>query len=154
MGARAFQPPNRLASILTDPDAPTVAELIDEAEMRVSALSHEIRARVDSDCDRIMDRFEHSADSGQDDYAAIGEIALTVAELGGACGAGALGDIARGLHAMTDSLACGRAWDARVFRLHVETLALMRQQPRAGTAEHRALLYGLAALREKAGIEE
>lgn len=152
--ARIFTPENRLAKILQTLDGPTAAELVADADARVAKLSGAIRGYVDEKVGVIL----AFADQGEDvlfaECRTLSETALNVAEVAGAAGMEAIGEVARGITAMVDSLLTSGVWHSDALKLHLNALTLVNQTGGKMTGDNKVILARLRGMREAVGVTE
>lgn len=152
--ARIFSPENRLAKILENLDAPPTAELISEAEGRVALLGDAIRSYVAEKLQEIL----HFSNQGEEvlfaECRTLGDAALNVAEVAGAAGQEAIGEIARGVSAMVDSLITSGVWHSDALKLHLDALALVNQAGGKTTPDTELILARLRGMRQAIGVAE
>lgn len=152
--ARIFTPENRLAKILGSLEGPTSSELIAEADNRVAALNTAIRAYVGEKLREIMDYATQGDEVLFAECQALSEASLNVAEVAGAAGLGAIGEIARGINAMIDNLVTSGVWHTDALRLHLDSLALVSRDGGGMTPENETILQRLRGMREAVGVVE
>ncbi|ACG79639.1 cheE protein [Phenylobacterium zucineum HLK1] len=152
--ARIFTPENRLAKILEAIQAPTAAELIADAESRVEALGDAIRTYVAEKLEEIRAFAEQSEDVLFAECRTLGETAMNVAEVAGAAGLEAVGEVARGISAMVDNLISSGVWHTDALRLHLDALALVNASGGGMTPENEVILMRLRGMREAVGVVE
>jgi hypothetical protein len=152
--ARIFTPENRLSKILLAIDAPTSDDLIADASMRVAQLEGAIRAYVAEQLKEIM----AYANAGEDvlfaESRTLGDKALNVAEVAGAAGMDAVGEVARGISAMVDNLVSSGVWRTDALKLHLNALALVNRGGGERTPESDLILKRLRGMREAVGVLE
>ncbi len=151
---RIFTPENRLASILHSREAPTGAELVTAAESRVDDLRGVILSYVAAKQKEIAAYAALGDDVLFAECRTLGDTALNVAEVAGAAGLEAVGEIARGISAMIDSLKTCGIWHTAALRLHINALGLIDQVSGADPAAGALVLKRLQAMREAIGIVE
>lgn len=152
--ARIFTPENRLASILRSLDGPTAGELIADAEGRVEQLGTAIRAYVADKLDEILGFATQGEDVLFAECRTLGDTAMNVAEVAGAAGMDALGEAARGISAMIDSLVTNGVWHSDALKLHLDALALINLSDGRMTEPNRVILARLRGMREAVGVRE
>lgn len=152
--AHVFTPGNRLAKILTSSEGRSEQELVDAAQSRVAQLEGAIRAYVDDKLPRLMS----FADLREDDLfarcEALGRQALDVAEVAGAGGLQALGEVAHGIAAMVDSLRRHGVWHTDALQLHLNALVLLHPVSGGAPAEVEVMLRRLRNMRIAIGVTE
>jgi hypothetical protein len=129
--ATLYTPRNRLAKVVGGAGDPTLAILTARAETHVRSVTGDIRAFVLQSVSRLTALANRPEAEVVADRQAIGDLALAICEVAGAAGLASIGDVARGIRAMTDAWASPEAWHADAFRLHIDSLALLS----AGTGE-------------------
>ena len=152
--ARIFTPENRLAKILDNLDAPTAAELVAEAEGRVSKLSVAIRGYVEEKLTTIMAFATQGEDVLFAECQTLSDAALNVAEVAGAAEMEAIGEVARGISAMVDGLISSGVWHSDALKLHLDALALVNQGGGKMTDENKVILARLRGMRDAVGVVE
>lgn len=152
--ARIFTPENRLAHILQTIDAPTAAELVADADGRVDKLGEAIRAYVAAKLEEIMGFAEQGEDVLFAECRTLADASLNVAEVAGAAGLEALGEVSRGISAMVESLITSGVWHSDALKLHLDALALMNQAGGRMTEENKTILARLRGMREAIGVTD
>lgn len=152
--ARIFTPENRLAKILQTLDGPTTSELVADADARVSKLAGAIRSYVEEKLDAILAFAEQGEDVLFAECRTLSEVSLNVAEVAGAAGMEAIGEVARGITAMVDSLVTNGVWHSDALKLHLNALALVNQAGGKLTEENQVILTRLKGMREAVGVNE
>lgn len=152
--ARIFTPENRLSKILDSIDAPTTAELLMDAECRVAQLSEAIHAYV---AEKLREILAFATEGEEVLFAqcqSLSDAALKVAEVAGAAEMEAIGEVARGISAMVDSLMTSGVWHSDALRLHLDALALVNQSGGGMSEENKVILARLRGMREAIGVVE
>lgn len=152
--ARIFTPENRLADVLQSLEGPTAEELIADAESRVSALGEAIRAYVAEKLEEIRVFAERGEEELFAECRTLGGAALDVAEVAGAAGMEAVGEVARGISAMVDNLVTSGVWHTDALRLHLDALALVNRGGGGLDDESEVILRRLRGMREAVGVVE
>lgn len=150
---RIFTPENRLAKILQTLDGCTRSELIAEAEARVAALRGPIRAFVAEKLQEVLAFCSYSEDLLFAECRTLGDLTLDIAEVAGAGGMEAIGEVARGISAMVDSLLSDGVWHTDALRLHLDALVLLGQEGRSA-AEDDVILERLRRMRRAIKVVE
>jgi hypothetical protein len=152
--ARIFTPENRLSKVLDGPGATEKRLLIAAAEERVAERASAIAAFVRAEVQRIL------AYSAQSDATLFAEcwtlegLALKVAEVAGAAGMEAIGDVTRGIAATVNNLRGTGALHTEALRVHIQSLALVSQGSGGRTRENEVVVDRLATMRRMIGIAE
>lgn len=152
--ARVFTPENRLAKVLSSLDAPSQAELIAGAQAQVASMRSAVRGYVEEKVRVIlrcaaggeMALFEHSRE--------IETAAINIAEVAGAAGMMAIGEIARGISAMLARLRREGAWHGEALMVHVSSLTLASSATPLTPSEETMMLGRLATMRRAIGVTE
>lgn len=152
--ARIFTPENRLAKILETLDGPTAAELVAEADGRVEKLSAAIQEYVQEKLQAILSFASQGEDVLFAECRTLSDAALNVAEVAGAAGMEAVGEVARGISAMVDSLLTSGVWHSDALKLHLDALALLSQGGVRSSEESKMILARLRGMREAVGVAE
>jgi len=84
----------------------------------------------------------------------LSDAALNVAEVAGAAGMDALGEVARGISAMVESLTTSGVWHSDALKLHLDALALINQAGGRMTEENKVILARLRGMRATVGVTE
>jgi len=152
--ARIFTPENRLLKILESPGGTEKEVLIAAAEEKVAEGASAIAAYVRAEVRRIL---AYSAESDAILFAECWSLeasALKVAEVAGAAGMEAIGDVTRGIAAMVDSLRTRGALHTEALRLHIQSLGLVSQGTGGRTRENEVVVDRLASMRRAIDIAE
>jgi hypothetical protein len=153
IAAHVFTPENRLAKVLASLEGRSKQELVHSAEARAARLQGAIRTYVGEKLERLM---AYSAMREEELFAEsreLGAHALDVAEVAGAGGLHAVGEIARGITAMIDNLVRRGIWHTDALRLHLDTLALINL--RAGASPYDDIVLSrLRSMRSAIGVVE
>lgn len=151
---RIFMPPNRLAGVIGGPDDPTIASLIRDAEARIAPLAPAIRRtvlRLQSEIAALAQGPEEALFSNS---AAIDRAAMAICEVAASAGLDAIGEAARGIHAMADALVRQGVWHTEALMLHIDALALFSQDPPPSGSEAGQILTRLKAMRDWVGVPD
>lgn len=154
MSARVFTPENRLASALSSLEAPTLSELANDAEARLARLEGAIRLYVH---EKLREIAEYAAKPEEELFAecrSLANHALEVAEVASAGGLAAIGEVARGIKAMVDSLITGGVWHTDALRLHISVITVLNQQVGEGEPDDELVLSRLRNMRRALGVAE
>ena len=149
---RIFTPDNRLTQVIGGPNDPTAASLVRDAETRLRPLQADIRKHVAAQCAIIAQLasgpeevvFGHSRE--------IGAAARHVCEIAGAAELNAVGEAARGVHAMIEALVSQGVWHTEALKLHVDAVALFGGDAAPNRAETDKILARLKAMRDWVGV--
>ncbi len=145
-------PKNRLAKVLGNDEAPLAEQLIADANGKVASLAEAVRGHVRKALDHILTYV------GREDEAlfaashALGAAALSVAEVAGAAGMTAIGEIARGVSALVDDGVLRGNLRADALRLHLDALALVSRDGDGRGPDNDIVVIRLAALRKAIGV--
>lgn len=153
MGARKFKPQNRLANVLNG-GGMTAEELIRAAEARVTALQPTVQNYVAERLKLILRFATVSDDVLFSECQDLGREAMAVAEVAGAGGMETVGEIARGISAMIDSLKTNGVWHTEALRVHLNALLLVSQSRSADPSEGQLILQRLQQMRTALEISE
>ena len=151
---KIFTPENKLAKVLGGIEALPAEKLVAAANTRVGLLRESLRAYVRSKVEIILSFTDASEVDLFTECAAIEDAALGVAEVAGAAGLAAVGEVARGISAMLASLRSRGAWHTEALRVHIASLAIVSQNGGAGSAENDLVNTRLAVMRRAIGIVE
>lgn len=149
---RFFTPENGLASIFNQDGRPA-AELLAEAEARIVELAPQIAAFLDAEVDTLLALGMRPEEEVFAECRALSDCALRIAETAGAAGQPALGEAARGIRAMIESLFTGGVWHSDALQLHVEAVALIARSAPPPEEQSRVLTR-LQKMRERIGVME
>lgn len=149
---RISSPENRLVKILDELSGVPASKLIADADRRVVALAGAIRAYVAEQIELLLPYAEVSEDVLFAESPAVGEIALHIAEVAAAAKLDAVGEIARGIAAMIDSLRQSGVWHSDALRVHIRSLLLLNQEAQPGS--NKDVLEHLFAMRKSIGVAE
>jgi hypothetical protein len=151
--ARVFTPDNHLARLLR-PGAPTATELLADADSRLTALAGTIRIFISNKLTEILPFAEQTDDVLFAECRDIAGIAMNIAEVAGAAGLEALGDVARGIYVMIDGLVSLGVWHTDALRLHIRSLSLLSPDAGPSTAQdERRIVENLRLMREAIGLK-
>lgn len=151
---KIFTPDNRLAKVIDSPDGISFAELVGDAEARVETLAEGIGRYVDEQIAVI------AAIQVQGELVIFGEslalsrAALNIAEIAGAAGHEALGEVARGVCAMVDGLLASGIWHSDALDLHLTSLSLLNDPTPPDAVERERIIKRLADMRRAVGIPD
>jgi hypothetical protein len=151
---RIHTPRNTLAGILGGKDARPMDDLVHEAEARVVVLAPRIDAFVSGEIDTILALGGKSEEEVFAECRTVADAALRVAEVAGATGAHAVGEVARGIRLMIEGLFTSGFWHADALRLHVESLAILARGPVQSAAEADVIVQRLESLRVAVGVPD
>ena len=152
--ARVFTPENHLARHMRG-GGPTSAELIADADKRVSALADSIRGFVIGKLQEIRP----FADQNDDDLFAASDVisglAMNIAEVGDAAGLNALAEVTRGMVTMIDGLRTLGVWHTDALRLHIRALGLLSPDaPPLSRQDEARIVKDLQNMRRSIGLTE
>ncbi len=151
---KIFTPENRLADVICDPEAPTAASMVRDAEGRVWAMRDQIRAHVSQQHAILTERAKGSEAEIFADCQQIAEAARAISDVAGAADLEALGEAARGIYALINALGCKGVWHTDALRLHVNALALFNSDSPPSRGDAAQILKRLRAMREWIGVPE
>lgn len=154
MPALLFTPRNRLADVLAGPEGDLADALVAEAERRVEGLGPEIRADIDRRCALIDEIVAGGEAEAFGRSLELSDAALAICETAAAAGLEPLGDVARGVRAMIDSLIASGVWHSDALELHVQALTLLRMTPPLPLPQRQAMLTRLRDMRRAVGVVE
>lgn len=152
--ARIYTPDNSLARILGGKDAKSMDDLVRDAEERLVQLAPRIDAFVAKEIDAILAIGGLSEEEVFGQCREVADAALRVAEVAGAAGAHAVGEVARGIRIMIESLFTGGVWHADALRVHIESLAIVARGPALSPAEGDVIVRRLKTLRAAVGVPD
>ena len=152
-GTRIFEPRNGLAQILNDTGA-TFDELVDASQARLTALRGPIREDIRRRLAIVLAIHREGEAAARARQAEICAAALGIAEVAAAADLPALGDTARGLHAVLVNFGGPSAWRQDVVSVHVGSLALLDQEPPLPLIEAARIVADLRAMRAALGVVE
>ena len=125
MSARVFTPENRLAKVLASLEGQTAAQLVDAAQLRVTRLEGVIRDYVGEKLAHLLGYARMGEEALFAESRELGAHANDIADVASAGGLHAVGEVARGISAMIDSLVRHGVWHTDALRLHLDALALL-----------------------------
>lgn len=149
---RIFTPDNRLKGVIGGPNDPTAASLVRDAEMRLRPLQGVIQKDVADLCGviaRLADGPEEQVFANSRD---IGDAARAICEVAGIANLTAVGEAARGVHAMIDALVTVGVWHTEALELHIDAVALFNSEAPPSQAETDKILARLKAMRDWVGV--
>lgn len=152
--ARVFTPPNRLAKVLVGADRIAFDTLVEEAEVRIEVIRDDIQTEVRRNIARIMSIYVLGEEIMFARCREIGDAAMAIADVAGAVGMPALGEVAGGIRAMVDSLFYKGVWHTDALELHITSLMLMESDPPPAQDEIERVLTRLSKLRRTVGVVE
>jgi len=152
--AKLYAPKNGLAKVIGGADDLTAVMLASRAEARVRGVSDQLRPHVLAASDRLIGLASQSDAEVKANRWQIGELALAICEVAGAAGLDAIGDVARGIRAMTESWAQTGIWHSEGFKLHVDALTLLDADPDRSAASSAGLLLRLRHMRAWLGVAD
>src|ERR1700761_3804952 len=122
--AQFVTPENRLADILGSRDAPLAQHLVDDADRKVATLGEAVRRHVHATLKQVFQHAGAVAELSAEEIAVLGRAALSIAEVAGAAGMDAIGEICRGVSIAISAAAPGEPLRMDVLKLHLDALAL------------------------------
>jgi hypothetical protein len=151
---RILKPANRLSKILQSGNGPSSADLIAAAVARVDQMGPELRAFVALKTKEIVGYAARDDDALFAECRPLGEAATHVAEVAGAAGQDAIGEVARGISVMIEGLFRDGVWHTEALRLHLAALALINPNARASETQNALILDRLHQMRQAVGVVE
>lgn len=152
MAVKIYKPENRLANTITRRDAPTMGELAKAAETRVEALKPPIRTFVEDKVRAIVAQAAATDDALFAECRPLGDQARDVAEVAGAAGMDAIGEVCLGISAMVDGWTRQGLWRVDALRVHLHALTLVNQSTSEDNTK--AVLDRLKLMRRALGITD
>ncbi len=154
IATKIFWAENRLAKILPKVGGAAFEDLVAASEARVALLADKIREHVSAQVAQIV----KIHDMGEEEMFAqcieIGDAAMNIAETAGAAELQPVGEAARGIRAMVDSLVSSGVWHSDALALHITSLALLNGPTPPSAKETKAILKRLHDLRAAIGVAE
>ena len=147
-----FKPENRLASIVSGPGGVTVDALQRAASENLAKIEAGVRAYVDDQLETIRALNGKPEEIIFAECAEINEAALAICEVAGAAGLPGLGNAARALHVMVDSLFTQGVWHTEALKLHMEAVIMFAANPNLGPTEALQVLARLKGMRDLIGV--
>ena len=147
-----FTPENRLAPILAGLAGETPNKLIADADARVGALRGVIQTYVAKGLEVIAGYATADESVLFAESAVLGDAARGVAEVAGAAGMETIGEIARGICAMIESLTTSGVWHTEALIVHINALKLVNLGAVGRDATDEAILRRLSAVRAAVGV--
>ena len=152
MSVKIYKPENRLAKTMPRPGAPTKGELTKAAETRVETLKPPIRSFVEAKVRTIVGQTTASDDQLFSECRALGDQARDVAEVAGAAGMEAIGEVCLGISAMVDGWTRQGIWRVDALRVHLHALTLVNQSTSEDNTK--SVLERLKLMRRSIGIND
>lgn len=145
---------NRLAGAVDTQDGSSVRLLVQEAERRLIVL----RPRLKSHCMALLERllrFALATDEIEgEERREIGRLSLALAELAAAAEMETIGEIARGVSALTAKGGSAGNWDSAAVRLHLQALHVANKGTISTPDEDDLILDRLQRLRDVLGVDD
>jgi hypothetical protein len=151
---QVFTPENRLSKVIGGLGASESRVLVSGAEDRVNLASEAVRTFVRDEVRVILSFSGKSEENLHAESHRLEDSAVRVAEVAGAVGLEAIGEVARGMVAMMASLRTTGVLHIKALELHLSSLALINQGPGGQTADVEVILTRLATMRHAIGIAE
>jgi len=126
MTSPVFRPPNRLLSVISNPNAPLFDHLVLKAQQRVATLKPELDVELSDAVDRILAYRSCSEEDLFAECLQIGSQAASIAEIAAFIGREALGKAASGLYDMVELLVERGAWHTGSVMLHLAAIHTLR----------------------------
>lgn len=149
---RIFTPDNRLAHVVGGPNDPTAASLVRDAETRLRPLQAGIRKDVADQCAIIARLAAGPEEEVFGCSREIGDAARYICEIAGVAELHAVGEAARGVHAMINALVSEGVWHTEALKLHVDAVALFNSDAPPSASETDKILARLKAMRDWVGV--
>ena len=147
-------PANRLAQILEGSDGVSFEEMVAASEVRVENLLPSLRESVREKIDAITEIYEDGEESLFSRSQEVGDLAMNIAEIAGAARLPALGEVARGICAMIESLLSAGVWHTDGLHLHIMSLTLLSAGKPLPADEVSRMLNQLREMRRSIGVFE
>jgi hypothetical protein len=151
---KIFLPHNRLAKIVDSPDGVAFDKLVADSERRASLMAVSIRAYVSEQIALIVDIYDQGEEILFARCVEVSDAALHIAEIAAAAGSPDLGEAARGIRAMVDSLVNAGVWHTDALELHITSLELFSGSSAPGREEADRILERLQVMRRSIGVIE
>ncbi len=154
MSVHIFKPPNRLEKIVSGNEGQHFNTLVAASEARLMLLEDDIRAHVSVQVKLIV----QISSLGEELLFArcyeIRDAAMSIADVAGVAKLTELGEVAGGIRAMIDSLACKGVWHTDALEAHVTSLVLLHGEPAPSADEAQKVLLRLGKMRAAIGVME
>ena len=147
-------PPNPLAQILEGSDGVSFDEMVAASAAGIETLLPSIREFVRARIIELTKIFEEGEESMFGRSAEIGALAMNIAEVAGAARLPSLGEVARGICAMVDSLLSAGVWHSEALNLHITSLTLLNAGIPLPPDEIKKMLNQLREMRRAVGVLE
>jgi len=151
---KVSKPANRLAQILEGSDGVSFAKLVEASEVRVDNLLPGLRESVREKIDAITKIYNGGEESLSAGSTEVGDLAMNIAEIAGAARLPALGEVARGICAMIESLLSAGVWHTDGLNLHIMSLTLLGAGKPLPADEVSKMLNQLREMRRAIGVLE
>jgi uncharacterized protein YnzC (UPF0291/DUF896 family) len=151
---KTFNPANRLAQILEGSEGVSFEEMVAASEVRVEDLLPGLRESVREKINAITVIHDEGEDSLFARSQEVGDLAMNIAEVAGAARLPALGEVARGICAMIESLLSAGVWHTDGLNLHIMSLTLLSAGKPLPADEVRKMLKQLREMRRAIGVLE
>lgn len=145
---------NRLAGILDSPDGIAVEDMVANAEKRVARLAGDLHRFVGGCVDQIVAIHGEGEEALFAASLTVGDLAMNIAEVATGPRLEAVGEVARGIRAMVDSLVAHGVWHTDALNLHITSLDLLYGDQRPADAEVARVLTDLREMRLAVGATD
>lgn len=149
-----FLPPNRLTKVIEDPKAPTLTALARQADDRIAAHAGVLGVHVTVLARQLAEEAEKPGALTTDRRGVISRMAMQICETAGWAGLHLLGEVARGVYAITHPGAPDAPEGADALRLHAKALKLLDSPQAPGPEAAAEVLKGLHRVRRWLGANE
>ena len=145
---------NRLAGILNSPDAPAAEDMIADAQARIDGLTGDLQAYVVDCVKQIIAIHAQGEEALFGESLVVGDLAMNIAEVCTGRKLEAIGEIARGIRTMIDSLVTLGVWHTDALNLHITSLDRLTGRDRPCEAEIERVLTDLRQMRHRIGAAD
>lgn len=149
--AAVYKPDNHLGRTLDARDAPAAERLVGDAGARLASLREQLVVYVRAETNKVLIYGDAPEDQLFAESTALGEAALSVAEVAGAAGMAGLGEVARGIYSLTNAVRTQGFWHAEAVHVHIGALALLC---RLGREDDGTVANQLHAMRRSLGVSD
>ena len=147
-------PTSPLAKILEGHDGRSFDDMVAASEVRVEGLLPANRDFVREQITAITRIYDEGEDGMFRRSHELGDLAMTIAEVAGAARLPALGEVARGIRAMIESLLSAGVWHTDGLNLHIMSLTLLSAGNPLPPDEITKMLSQLREMRRAIGVLE
>ncbi len=151
--ARVYDVENTLSKVVVNLGGDAPSKLVEQANERVSTLEGAIRTYCMEQVTHIIAFAALSEEDLFAESAKLGRHALNVADIAGAAGLTAIGEVANGINSLLENLASGGLWHSEALRLHLNSMTLISDGAVGAQAE-KMVLERLRAMRRAIGAQE